>query len=444
MPTTFKAIVNTAQKRRDGTYNVKIRVTHNRKSVKLATNVYLTDQQITKKGRIKDQRIIDQCDDIIRKWRNTANNLGISAKELEVGEVVKYILNTGEDGTPHIDFIEFGEKCAAKMVPGTAQSYICTLKAIKRFTGKETLDIKEIKVSFLEAFENFLRNEPRMCAKGKSGELKALSKKKTNGRAVSLYLACIRHLHNLAKDEYNDEDSGVIAIPYSPFKKYKVKSAPAPKKRAIAPEVIQAIINLPDVDGRSGPPKGASRRDLARDCFLLSFGLAGMNAADLFGSNARLKGDVITYNRQKTATRRKDEAEFQIRVEPCIRPLVEKYLDKGGTHLFKFHQWYKDCSFFNAGLNIGLKHIDKVLAANEALADLLPEHITFYSARHSWATTARSSALNIDKYTVHEGLNHVDDAMKITDIYIDRDYTNIWDANAKVLGLFDWSAVHKK
>lgn len=98
---------------------------------------------------------------------------------------------------------------------------------------------------------------------------------------------------------------------------------------------------------------------------------------------------------------------------------------------------------FDISLNHGLSLVDKALAQDKTLADYLPEHITFYSARHSWATIARSSRLNIDKYTVHEGLNHVDDAMKITDIYIDRDYTNIWNANAKVLGLFDWSALKK-
>ena len=70
--------------------------------------------------------------------------------------------------------------------------------------------------------------------------------------------------------------------------------------------------------------------------------------------------------------------------------------------------------------------------------------ITFYAARHSWATIARSAALKIDKYTVHEALNHVDADMKITDRYIDRDWSVIWQANAKVLGLLDWSELKKR
>lgn len=73
----------------------------------------------------------------------------------------------------------------------------------------------------------------------------------------------------------------------------------------------------------------------------------------------------------------------------------------------------------------------------------VPEHITFYAARHSWATIARSSALKIDKYTVHEALNHVD-SMKITDRYIERDWTTVWDANAAVIGTLDWSELKKR
>ena len=66
------------------------------------------------------------------------------------------------------------------------------------------------------------------------------------------------------------------------------------------------------------------------------------------------------------------------------------------------------------------------------------DDLQFYAARHSWATIARNIA-GIDKYTVHEALNHADGDMKVTDIYINRDFSNIWKANRKVLDLFDWN-----
>ena len=60
------------------------------------------------------------------------------------------------------------------------------------------------------------------------------------------------------------------------------------------------------------------------------------------------------------------------------------------------------------------------------------DKLVYYSARHSWATIARND-LNIDKWTVHEGLNHVDNATKITDIYIKKDFARINEANKKVI-----------
>lgn len=56
----------------------------------------------------------------------------------------------------------------------------------------------------------------------------------------------------------------------------------------------------------------------------------------------------------------------------------------------------------------------------------------FYISRHSWATIALNK-VGIDKYTVHAALNHVDETMRVTDIYIERDFVNENKANAKVV-----------
>jgi hypothetical protein len=40
----------------------------------------------------------------------------------------------------------------------------------------------------------------------------------------------------------------------------------------------------------------------------------------------------------------------------------------------------------------------------------------------------------------HEALNRVDAGMSVTDIYIERDWSVIWEANSRVLALFDWTA----
>lgn len=122
---------------------------------------------------------------------------------------------------------------------------------------------------------------------------------------------------------------------------------------------------------------------------------------------------------------------MKIRVEPCIWPLVEKYRDPYDERLFRFHYWYPSETAFNNAIQYGLEQIEQAIGA---------EHFTFYAARHSWASLGRGKA-GVDKYTIHEGLNHKDPEMKVTDIYTERAWHLIWQANAEILALFDWSAI---
>lgn len=102
---------------------------------------------------------------------------------------------------------------------------------------------------------------------------------------------------------------------------------------------------------------------------------------------------------------------------------MEKYKDYTGKKAFRFYQMYNTANNLNRAINVGLKEIDKLLKV---------DNLEFYAARHSWATIALNK-VGIDKYTVHSALNHVDEAMKVTDIYIERDFINENKANAKVV-----------
>lgn len=56
----------------------------------------------------------------------------------------------------------------------------------------------------------------------------------------------------------------------------------------------------------------------------------------------------------------------------------------------------------------------------------------FYSARHSMATIAVND-VGISKYVVNDMLNHTDPALKVTELYIKRDFKTINVANMEVL-----------
>ena len=119
-------------------------------------------------------------------------------------------------------------------------------------------------------------------------------------------------------------------------------------------ETIRRIFSLPydniKIKGLS------SRRDLALDCFRLSFCLMGINSADLFSAE-HMDSDKITYNRLKTKDRRSDKAEIKVYIQPHIREIVDKY--KGNAKAFNFSERFSTMESFNRAINIGLKEIGK-------------------------------------------------------------------------------------
>ena len=251
--------------------------------------------------------------------------------------------------------------------------------------------------------------------------LKKQGKRIPSNRVVSLYLGSIRHLFNEAKRQYNDYDRDIILISHSPFENFKIPKQEATRKRAISAKDILKIYEMPYLLDCKGREK-TGRFNLAKDCFILSFGLIGMNSADLY-SCEDIKEDVITYYRAKTSARRNDKAKMKVKVIEVIKPLVEKYRDRTGKKVFNFYQHYSTADAFNKAINYGLKQIGEILQI---------EDLEYYAARHSWATLAVNK-VGIDKYTVHAALNHIDEAMKVTDIYIERDFEVENEANRKVL-----------
>jgi integrase len=108
-------------------------------------------------------------------------------------------------------------------------------------------------------------------------------------------------------------------------------------------------------------------------------------------------------------------------VEPEAEVIIGKYA--GSERLLDLCDRYANKALLNGVLSRGMRAIGKGLS----IAGL-----TFYAARHSWATIAVNDC-DIPKSYVHEALNHVDGSMKITDVYIRRDWSKVDRANRQVL-----------
>lgn len=403
---TFKAEVYAHQKKEDGTYNIKIRVTHNQRKKYLATVWYVTKEDLTRSLKLKNARYIELTDDLIKRYRYICDKVGEGLKTMSVEDVVSLITQK-QDERFDLDIVQYAWIQIRRMQEsgheGNASTYVCAVKSLVKFAGRERVMVSEITARFLNEWIAWLREQSE------------------RGYMVHNYLNRMRAIHNIAKREYNDEDAGIIRIPNSPFNHIEFPKLPSSRKRALTVDQIRKIAEL---DYTMIMQPGTNRFNFAKDLFILSFVLVGMNAIDLFYCTD-YKDGRITYQRMKTKNRRDDRAEISIKVEPEIKALVDKYRDPSGERVFRFYKMYSNMDTLAAAVNHGLKKVGALVGV---------EDLEFYAARHSWATIAANDA-EVDKYTVHTALNHVEEKMRVTDMYIRKSWDPIDKANRKVLDL---------
>ena len=414
---TIKAEIKKSELKVDGTYNVKIRFTLDRKVKRLSTNLFITSKDLTKSLKFKEDTSIKRAiDGLVLYYREQCFKLQLDQNHYSLDEIIEF-LNGEQEKQQTIDFIKFSREWIASTTIKGAPNYTTAINALVRFVGKEELDINLITLDFLESFKAFLNKEREIRTK----RLMQQGKRIPSNRSLSLYLISIKKLFNEAKKKYNKKEKNLILIPNSPFMELEIPKQEATRKRAISADIIKKLWKLPYKDMKKGY-KSTCHYNLAKNCFILSFCLMGINSADLYNAT-EMEGNTIVYNRTKTKDRRLDKAQMKVDIPRLILPLVEKYKDKTGKRLFNFYQYYADEKGFNKAINYGLKEIGTILEIDD---------LEYYAARHSWATIALNK-VGIDKYIVHAALNHIDDAMKVTDIYIERDFVNENKANAKVV-----------
>lgn len=415
---TFKAIIIPGNKRKDGTHPVNIRVTFKGKVRRLATTLVCTPNDLTRTHRIKNATILTRADAIIGRMREAVQTLTpFDLEGADVDDVVRHIKDTltGEDF--HLDFFAFSESYINGKTPTTRRAYATALNTLARFLGQRSLDVNDISRAMLMEFMEFVDGEPVMHYDRKRGVVVESKTEKIPKGASTRHLAKLEHLFNAAKDKYNDDDSGRILIPKSPFSKI-VKVYPMSSGQGnLGRELMQRIIS-----SRSD----SEVMQTALDVFVLSFALMGANMADLY--NARpFKGGTWRYHRQKTMTRRADQAEMRVDIPHQIRPVLARLEGDGEWWLDRLHQFASSKDFATARVNRCLR---KWCEANGVKV------FTFYSARHTWASICRNDC-RVDKSTIDDCLGHKG-SYQVTDIYADKAWGLIQEANQKVLQLFNW------
>jgi len=367
-----------------------------REKRRIPTGVHIKDSDVTPGGKIKNASIAHGVEMRMRQLQDRLNELQLELMGECVG--IDYIAEHLIAKPRQLDFFDFADEWVARNKSGqAAANYKVALNSLESFLGRRVLPFHAITFSMLTKYEASLSGKPR---------------------AQSLYIGLMRHLYREAMREYNTDIEQPIKN--DPFVRYRV---PRQKMRkGVRSLSLEQLLSIYDWKGKD---KTAT---MARDCFILSFSLMGMNSVDMYEAKD-YSGGYIKYKRMKTRSRRTDEAYIEVKVHPIIKDMLAKYRDD--KRVFDFWRRYPGGSgTFNQRINIGLKRVGK---------DVGIDGLQFYQARHTFATLSRN-LMRFAKSDVDEALNHVG-TMDIADIYIAKDFSIINDNNTKLLDKVFFSRV---
>lgn len=406
---TFKAVVRNPRK--DGLYQVYIRVLHNTKPGYINTNKFITRKGIGKNDEIEDAFVLKYCGNLIVDFVDRLNKVDYT--RWSVKQVKDYLLNGDSD----ICFSDYARRHIDRLIDNgqvrNAKNYKLALQHLERYAGTTQIMFGDLNSAMI--------NKWLLTLEG-------------TRRAKEMYPICLRQVFRAAINEYNDYDNNVIKIKSNPWPKVRIPSADRAEKIAISAEDCRRFFSAPLPSSKLVDPLAELGRDVAK----MVLCLAGINTIDLYGLQKTDYHDgVICYKRAKTRKARTDDAYIEMRVEPFIAPLFEKYrADDNDPYLLNFHNRFSSADSFNANVNTGIKQICKCMELDKE------DYYCVYTFRHTWGTVAQNDC----EATIAEvafAMNH-SSGHTITRGYIKINFAPAWELNAKVIDFIFFSTKKSK
>ncbi|MDE6870571.1 MAG: site-specific integrase [Bacteroidales bacterium] len=270
----------------------------------------------------------------------------------------------------------------------TSETYRCTLKSFMQFREDKDVLLEDIDSDLMMMYEAYLHN-------------RGLTK-----NSISFYMRILRAVYNRAVEKD-------LTTNRNPFK-HVYTGIDKTIKRAIPLKAIKQIKNL---DLLLQP-----QLDFARNMFLFSFYTRGMSFIDMaYLKKKDLSNGILSYRRRKTGQ------QLFIRWEKCMQEIVDKYDNPQSEFLLPIiKRADKDNRLqYQSALRFVNNHLKSVVALlNIGIT------ISMYTARHSWASIAKSK--NIPISVISEGMGH--DSEMTTQIYLaSLDNAVVDRANAQIL-----------
>ena len=252
----------------------------------------------------------------------------------------------------------------------TRENYMTALRSLHRYLGTD-LPLDRIDAPLIQGYERWLLDQG-VCPNSTSCYVRSL-------RAV---LGRVAATHKI--------DIGQA------FKSVFTGRA-STSKRSITLKTVRQLIGVQLADGSS--------MELARDIFLFCLYASGMPFVDAaFLRRSHIADGKIVYHRHKTGTR------ITVIILPCMQQIIDRYATTDREYVFPILQTIEPQAAYTEYLS-KLNWYNRVLK-QIAKAAGIGQSLTGYQARHTWATTAYHS--NVELPVISRALGHTNPQTTLT------------------------------
>lgn len=384
---TLKLAITPDKVAKDGTHKIRIALGH-----KCVTRYIVTRFKIDNLSQFKNGQVIKHPDAamINTKLRNILNEYQEKLDSIkciqmyDCKQLREILVNSTHIGQTAFTFQAVANSYITELIEDGRENYAKLLERNCRyfteFTKGEFL-LSEITPEIISNYDRFLRNE-----------------KGVGETTISMMMSRTRTIINRAIKKQ------LVKYDVQPFAYYSIKSSPVR-------EVDITVENLTKI--KNSLPK-EKRFSVARDCFMLSFYLGGINLADLLEIDFR-NTDKVEYVRKKARNLKQGEQRIVITIPEIAKPIIKEWTNRNTGKLdfgykFTYSNFYR---YLTRSLNMFAESLN------------INQKVVYYSARKTFAQFA--SELGIPDGVIDYCLGHSDKSKGVI-----RYYTKVKQKQAEI------------
>lgn len=398
--TSIKIRINMSRKNREGQYPLVLQVIRLRRKREIYTPYRLyeeelnTDKEMLRIGRRSRKRLdyIREAQEYIYRLKGVVDDICKRLEAEKSSYTVEDVLAAYKCYNDYNNLFVFSEYLSSVLTKegkeGTSSNYHRAVKAFARFINDPSFTFDRLTPQLVECYQSYLRQ------------------KGNKPNTIWYYLYQLRAIYRKAVSMH------IVHSHVNPFAEVEMKREKT-TKRAIRPDQLRQVASV-DLS-REGKTV-----ELARDLFMFSFYTRGMSFVDMcYLRKENIKGETLFYRRKKT------NQLLEMKIELELKELIDKYADPASPYLLPMLRGdnsYRSYRLVQRKLN------KKILKVGEILGFTFP--LTFYVARHTWATMARDAGVSVS--VIGSCMGHTSE--KTTWVYLAEINHDILDeANNRVL-----------